>query len=244
VQSDDPVTGVTMTSISNAAGGSLLGATQVVVGLALTAGPTLGLSFIEIEGLPNAVWNAQGQVATRLSTGYFRLRDPRNLLNAYEWSFDKFLDNSPNASWDAVNVVGTTALYHSGLRSVYMADPTGVYTDRSITLPNDLDPLQRIVVVGGATYKISAWVYVMAKTTGTAADTGIRLRLKMGRTGSGPLVSGGVATVPAMGGWYLVEQTVQAPADSNGSAWMVVQAADINPNDSDVYVDDLRMTLQ
>ena len=210
----------------------------------MTGGPTLGLCFIEINGQSNAVWNAQVQVATQLSTGFLRLHDGRNLLNAYEWSFDKFLDSLPNGHWHAVNVVGTTARFHTGNRSGFMADPTGVYEDHSITMPNDLDPLQRVTVVGGAAYKISAWVYVKAKTTGAAADTGIRLQLEMGRTGAGPLLSGGVVTAPAMGGWYLVEQTVQSPADSNGYAWMVVQAADLVPNDSDVYVDDFRITYK
>ncbi len=193
----DPVVSVNMSSITNAAGGSLLGATEVLVGFSLVGGPTLGLSFVSISAAPGAIWNAQGQVATKLNTGYLRLHDPRNLLNDYEWSFDKFLDNSPNRSWHVVNVVGTTSLYSTGQRSALLANPTSLYADRSITMPNDLDPTAYIPVTPATAYKISAWIYVKSNSVGTAADTGIWLQLEMGHTAGSPSFSGTVLTVPA-----------------------------------------------
>ena len=48
-------------------------------------------------------------------------------------------------------------------------------------------------------------------------------------------------TVPAMDSWQLIEVTARTPSDSNGLAWMVVETRDLSPNDSDVYVDDLRV---
>jgi hypothetical protein len=237
----DPVTGVTMTGIRHPEGGSLLGTSRVVVDLQVTGGPTLGLSFITIHGQPGAVWNAQGQVATKLSTGYLRLRDPRNLLNEYEWSFDKLMDDSPSIHFRIINGAGTTDLFHTGMRSLVFMDPIGSFESRSLIMPDDQAPFQRIPIVPGGTYRLSAWVYVKSNTYGVEADLAIRLQLRMARTSGDPVEAGASVTAPAMDSWQQVEQVVQAPADANGWAWLVLRTADFYPNDSDLYVDDLRV---
>lgn len=238
---DDPVTNVTMTGIRHPEGGSLLGTSQIIVDLEVTGGPTLGLCFIAIHGQPNAIWNAQGQVATKLSTGYLRLRDPRNLLNEYEWSFDKLLDDSPSLHYRITNGSGTTDLFHTGVRSLVFIDPIGSFESRSLIMPNDQAPFQRISIVPGGRYRLSAWVYVKSNTFGVAADLAIRLQLRMAREGGEPVQEGASVTVPAMDSWHRVEQVVQAPLDATGWAWLVLQTADFWPNDSDLYVDDLRV---
>ncbi len=243
IRGPDTVASMDMVGLSNADGGPLLGASRVRVAFSLVGGPTLGLSYVGIYIPANTIWNAQGQVAADLGTGHLALHDPRNLLNGYDWGFEKFLDASPNDSWSVVNAVGTTSLLHSGMRSALLADPTPAYGERSITVPNNHNAFQLIAVTPATDYTISAWVYVRPNTVGAPADTGIRLRLLTGRTGAPPQLDGAILTVPVMNTWQQLACTVQTPADSNGHAWVVVQAADINPNDSDVYVDDLRMTL-
>ena len=146
-----------MTGIANADGGSLLGATRIRVDLTLAGSMTMGLGVINIQAATDAIWNAQGQAATQASTGYFRLRDPRNLLNRYDWSFDKFLDSGSTLSWRVVNGIGTLALAHSAERSALFSDPTSVYVDQSITVPNDSDTTQHMTVEADKAYKLSAW---------------------------------------------------------------------------------------
>ncbi len=243
-RNDDVVTGVTISSLSNQAGGSLLGSDSVRVHFSLAGQPTLGLGIINVQAVKDLIWNGQGQVATSAASGDFRLHDPRNLLKYYEWSFDRFFDDSYSVSWRVVNASGTLALFHSGVRSALFANPTTLYADRSITMPNDSNTQHYIHVQPETSYKVSAYVYVKSMTTGVAGDTAIRLELKMGRTGNTllPDVSRSSSLgVPSMNAWQKVEFTTKTPPDSNGTAWATVQVCDTSPNDSDVYIDDLRV---
>jgi hypothetical protein len=120
-------------------------------------------------------------------------------------------------------------------------DPIGSFESRSLIMPDDQAPFQRIPIVPGGTYRLSAWVYVKSNTYGVEADLAIRLQLRMARTSGDPVEAGASVTAPAMDSWQQVEQVVQAPADANGWAWLVLRTADFYPNDSDLYVDDLRV---
>jgi hypothetical protein len=245
-RSDDPVTGVTISSVQDPNGSPLVGGeTQARVGLSLAGGPTEGLGYVRINTALDAIYNFAGQAALD-TTGDRRLRDPANLLSGYDWSFEAFT-GAAGTSYNPVNASSDSTHVHSGSRSVGFTGLTAVLPDHGITVPNDASGTESVAIgtTSGTTFKISAWVYVMPNTTGHAGDTGLRLQLEMELVGGGVVTSESDFTVPAFNTWTQITYTNVTPNGVNltGRAWATFQTRWLNLNDSDVFVDDLRLSL-
>lgn len=244
-QNDDPVTGVTIGAVTAANGSALVGGETVVrVGLSLQGGPTQGLGLVSIAAAVDAVYNTNGQACTSASTDNLRLHDAANLLSPYDWSFENFVgDEGPD--WNPVNAWSSSSYVHSGIHSIKFPFPTDVWVDHSITVPDDSDGAQYIDVgpAAGTKFTISAWVYLKHNSVGQPSDTGLRLLLKTEQAGGGFVTSEANFTLKAYDTWTQITYTGFTPAGITGHAWASFQTRATSPNDNDVFVDDLRMTL-
>lgn len=240
-RNDDVITGVILRGVANAEGGDLAGVTKVRANLEFAGQPSTGQGFVRIAPAANSVFNAPGQVAPVNILGDFRLHDPANLLAAYDRSFDSF-SSVANANYNPLDAIASTAVIHSGPRSVEFVNPTNLWKDHGITVPNDAYGMNHFTVVPNSSYKASAWVYVKHNAVGVPADTGIQLGLKAATSPGGPSSNEKVTSVLNFNQWTYIEFLLASPADATGNAWLVVAVRDLSDNDNTVFIDDLRVT--